>query len=168
MAGCIVTWLIKLGDWIRDLTAAGQRRAISELLEFQTKSAWVLTGWRGGAIPASELAEGDLVVVYPGEMIPVDGEIIDGHATIDQKTITGEGLPVNRGSGRDGVCRHRDPRRPDHGTRAAGRLGDDRRPDRAPGRIRADRRHPDAEPCRALCRSPGDADARRSPPAPPR
>src|ERR1700722_9519030 len=42
MAGCIVTWLIKLGDWIRDLTAAGSKRAINELLEFQSKSAWVL------------------------------------------------------------------------------------------------------------------------------
>ena len=42
---------------------------------------------------------GDLVVVYPGEMIPVDGEIIEGLATIDQKTITGEGLPVTRGKG---------------------------------------------------------------------
>ena len=100
MAGCIVTWLIKLGDWIRDLTAAGQRRAISELLEFQTKIRLGLTRmawWQRS--PASELVEGDLVVVYPGEMIPVDGEIIDGHATIDQKTITGEGLPVNRGVG---------------------------------------------------------------------
>ena len=51
------------------------------------------------SIPAAELTAGDLVVVYPGEMIPVDGEIIDGHATIDQKTITGEGLPVSRGKG---------------------------------------------------------------------
>src|SRR6202008_1928405 len=99
MAGCIVTWLIKLGDWIRDLTAAGQKRAISELLEFQTKHAWVLRDGNVVQIPAAELAEGALVVVYPGEMIPVDGEIIDGHATIDQKTITGEGLPVNRGVG---------------------------------------------------------------------
>jgi cation transport ATPase len=41
LAGSIVTWLIKLGDWIRDLTAAGSRRAISELLEFQSKTAWV-------------------------------------------------------------------------------------------------------------------------------
>ena len=49
------------------------------------------------SIPATELKAGDLVVVYPGEMIPVDGEIVDGHATIDQKTITGEGLPVSRG-----------------------------------------------------------------------
>src|SRR6202012_2099479 len=99
MAGCIVTWLIKLGDWIRDLTAAGQRRAISELLEFQTKTAWVLVDGQVMSIPAAELKAGDLVVVYPGEMIPVDGEIVDGYATIDQKTITGEGLPVSRGKG---------------------------------------------------------------------
>jgi len=99
LAGCIVTWLIKLGDWIRDLTAAGQKRAISELLEFQTKTAWLLRDGEVVSVPASELKIDDLVVVYPGEMIPVDGEIIDGHATIDQKTITGEGLPVSRGRG---------------------------------------------------------------------
>jgi Cu2+-exporting ATPase len=99
MAGCIVTWLIKLGDWIRDLTAAGQKRAISELLEFQTKTAWLLRDGEVISIPATELKVDDLVIVYPGEMIPVDGEIIDGHATIDQKTITGEGLPVSRGKG---------------------------------------------------------------------
>src|SRR6201996_4484244 len=80
LAGCIVTWLIKLGDMIRDLTAAGQKRAISELLEFQTKHAWVLRDGNVVQIPAGELAEGDHVVVYTGEMIPVDGEIIDGHA----------------------------------------------------------------------------------------
>jgi len=99
LAGCIVTWLIKLGDWIRDLTAAGQRRAISELLEFQSKTAWVVRDGAVVSVPAVELAVGDLVVVYPGEMIPVDGEIVEGQATIDQKTITGEGLPVNRGKG---------------------------------------------------------------------
>ena len=99
LAGCIVTWLIKLGDWIRDLTAAGSRRAISELLEFQSKTAWVLLDDNVVSVPAADLKTGDLVVVYPGEMIPVDGEIIDGHATIDQKTITGEGLPVSRGKG---------------------------------------------------------------------
>ena len=99
MAGAIITWLIKLGDWIRDLTAAGSRRAISELLEFQARNAWVLRNGVATAIPASQLVIGDEVVVYPGEIIPVDGEIIDGHAMIDQKTITGEGLPVTRARG---------------------------------------------------------------------
>jgi heavy metal translocating P-type ATPase len=99
MAGAIVTWLIKLGDWIRDLTAAGQRKAMSELLEFQAKTAWVIREGVVTSIPASELAIGDTVVVYPGDMVSVDGEIIDGQAMIDQKTITGEGLPVMRGKG---------------------------------------------------------------------
>jgi Cu2+-exporting ATPase len=99
MAGAIVTWLIKLGDWIRDLTAAGSRRAISELLEFQAKSAWVIRDGVVTSIPATQLAIGDEVVIYPGEIIPIDGEIIDGHAMIDQKTITGEGLPVMRAAG---------------------------------------------------------------------
>jgi heavy metal translocating P-type ATPase len=99
MAGAIVTWLIKLGDWIRDLTAAGSRRAISELLEFQAKNAWVLRDGVVTTIPAGELSVGDKVVVYPGEIIPIDGEIIDGQAMIDQKTITGEGLPVTRAKG---------------------------------------------------------------------
>ncbi len=99
LAGSLVTWLIKLGDWIRDLTAAGSRRAIAGLLEFRSKSAWILRDGQITAVPAVEIVVGDLVVVYPGEMIPVDGEIIDGTASIDQKTITGEGLPVTRATG---------------------------------------------------------------------
>ena len=65
MAGAIVTWLIKLGDWIRDLTAAGTRRAISELLEFQTKTAWVIRDNVITQVPASELVAGDEVSARP-------------------------------------------------------------------------------------------------------
>jgi len=99
VTGGVVTWLIRLGDWIRDLTAAGSKRAVSELLEFRAKTAWVLREGEVVAIPAGELAAGDIVVIYPGEMIPVDGEIVHGQGMIDQKTITGEGLPVTRGPG---------------------------------------------------------------------
>ncbi len=96
VTGSLITWLIRLGDWIRDLTAAGSKRAASELLEFQSKSAWIVVDGVVVSIPAAELAEGQTVMVYPGEIIPVDGEILHGDATIDQKTITGEGLPVSR------------------------------------------------------------------------
>ncbi len=99
IAGSAITWLIRLGDWIRDLTADGSRRAASELLEFQARAAWVLQDGTVRSVPAAELAIDDCVVVYPGEMIPVDGEIIDGEALLDQKTITGEALPVLRGIG---------------------------------------------------------------------
>lgn len=99
LTGAIVTWLVRLGDWIRDLTAAGSKRAISDLLEFQTKTAWLLKDGQVVSIPASQVIPGNQVVVHPGEMIPVDGEVIDGIATVDQKTITGEGLPVTRRAG---------------------------------------------------------------------
>jgi heavy metal translocating P-type ATPase len=69
------------------------------LLEFQVKTAWVIRDGVVTSIPSGELAVGDEVVVYPGGMIPIDGEIIAGQALIDQKTITGEGLPVTRGKG---------------------------------------------------------------------
>ncbi len=99
LTGAIITWLIRLGDWIRDLTAAGSKRAISELLEFRQKTAWRLRDGVVAAVPASDLAIGDTVIVYHGEMILVDGEIIEGRGLIDQKTITGESLPVARGLG---------------------------------------------------------------------
>ena len=99
VAGGVIVWLIRLGDWIRDLTAAGSKRAVTELLEFRDKTAWIVKDGVVVAIPASELVAGDTIVVYPGEMIPVDGEIVHGHAMIDQKTITGEGLPVSRSVG---------------------------------------------------------------------
>jgi Cu2+-exporting ATPase len=99
VTGSIIVWLIRLGDWIRDLTAAGSKRAIGELLEFQSKMAWLVKDGAIVAVNARDLMVGDMVVIYPGEIVPVDGEVIEGSALIDQKTITGEGLPVLRGKG---------------------------------------------------------------------
>ena len=99
ITGAVITWLIRLGDWIRDLTAAGAKRAVGELLEFRQRRAWVERGGGIVSVPASELVVDDVVIVYHGEMIPVDGEIIEGRALIDQKTITGESLPVMRAPG---------------------------------------------------------------------
>jgi len=96
LTAAIIVWLVRPGDWIRDLTAARSKRAVSELLEFQKQMAWLLKGGVIHAIPASLLVAGDTVVAHSGEMIPVDGEILTGHGTIDQKTITGESLPVPR------------------------------------------------------------------------
>jgi Cu2+-exporting ATPase len=99
LAGAVITWVICLGDWIRDLTGAGSRRAMSDLLEFRAKTAWVLREGIIVPIPSSQLSIGDTIIVYPGEMIPADGEIIHGEASVDQKTITGESLPITRTKG---------------------------------------------------------------------
>ena len=74
-AGALITWLVKLGDWFRDLTMAGSKRAIGDLLEFQSKTAWIKIDGLVVSVPARALKVGDEVVVYPGEVIPVDGEI---------------------------------------------------------------------------------------------
>jgi heavy metal translocating P-type ATPase len=99
LTGGIIVWLIRLGDWIRDLTAAGSKRAIAQLMDFQTRTAWLLCDGQVVSVPALSLQEGDCIIVYPGEVIPVDGEILAGGAMIDQKTITGESLPVSRAQG---------------------------------------------------------------------
>lgn len=96
VTGGIIVWLIRLGDWIRDMTAAGSRKAIDELLEFQGKTAWRVIDGQVVAVPVHELVPGDLVQIHHGELIPVDGTIVKGRAMVDQKMITGESLPVTR------------------------------------------------------------------------
>jgi Cu2+-exporting ATPase len=96
IAGGIIVWLICLGDMIRDMTAAGSKKAVEELLEFKDKNAWLIVDGVIIQVKADEIKIDDLIVVYPGEMIPVDGEIQSGHALVEQKTITGESLPVEK------------------------------------------------------------------------
>lgn len=97
-AGGIV-WLVTLGDHIRDLTQARARRAIRGLLEYQQDLAWVVRGDTKVQIPVAALAVGDVVVVYTGSVIPVDGVVVDGEAVVDQQSLTGESVPVLRSSG---------------------------------------------------------------------
>ncbi|MDQ1472653.1 MAG: hypothetical protein QOJ99_4133 [Bryobacterales bacterium] len=95
----VMIMLIRLGNWIRELTAGRSKRAISELLDYQGRKAWLLRGDEVVRVAVTSLKPGDEVVIYPGELIPVDGEIQRGKATLDQKTITGESLPVKRSRG---------------------------------------------------------------------
>jgi Cu2+-exporting ATPase len=101
ITAAFITWMIALGDWIRDRTAARSKRAISSLLEFQTVFAWVVNGNEITRVPSRQVIAGQQVVVYPGEMIPVDGRIVDGQATVDQKVVTGESLPIDKSKGED-------------------------------------------------------------------
>lgn len=88
--------LVSLGNWIRDKTAARSKRAMKDLLEFQSRKGWLLRGSTVIEVPVASMAVGDTVIVYPGETIPVDGKVLRGVASVDQKTITGESLPVER------------------------------------------------------------------------
>jgi Cu2+-exporting ATPase len=91
-----MTWLIALGDAIRERTALRSKRAIEGMLSFQGQLCWVVKGKRKVHVSVSELRAGDCVVIYPGELIPVDGTVLKGVAMVDQKNITGESQPVER------------------------------------------------------------------------
>jgi Cu2+-exporting ATPase len=94
-----IVWLVALGDHIRDLTQARARRAIRDLLGYQRELAWVVRGDAKVEVPVGELAVGDVVVVYTGSLIPVDGVVTEGEAVVDQQSLTGESVPALKGPG---------------------------------------------------------------------
>ena len=92
----VVTALVVLGQAL-EVRAKGQTsQAIRKLLDLQAKTARVLRDGQEVEIPVEEVLVGDVVVVRPGEKIPVDGEIIEGRSAVDESMVTGESLPVDK------------------------------------------------------------------------
>src|SRR6201997_5039696 len=95
-----VLWLLNIGEYLQDLTLRRTRRAISELLRGTQDTAWirVTDGPQSGTevqVPIDTVKVGDEVVVHDHVAIPVDGEVVDGEAIVNQSAITGENLPVS-------------------------------------------------------------------------
>ncbi|MBW0013577.1 manganese-exporting P-type ATPase CtpC [Mycobacterium sp.] len=91
-----VLWLLNIGEYLQDLTLRRTRRAISELLRGSQDTAWIrLTGGDEVQVPIDSVEIGDEVIVHDHVAIPVDGEVVDGEAIVDQSAITGENLPVS-------------------------------------------------------------------------
>ena len=99
----VVVFFMRVGDYAEKFTAEGARRAVKELTALAPQTARVARfgdqGEEEVELPIAAVQIGDIVVVRPGELIPVDGEVLAGHATIDQATITGESVPVDAGPG---------------------------------------------------------------------
>ncbi|MBA2321186.1 MAG: copper-translocating P-type ATPase, partial [Deltaproteobacteria bacterium] len=100
VAAIIVT-LILLGKYLEDRAKTQANDAIRKLAGLQPKTARVERGGVEIEIPVEEVLVGDLVVVRPGERIPVDGRVSRGSSAVDESMITGESLPVLREVGDD-------------------------------------------------------------------
>jgi len=94
-----MVWFVNLADYIRDATVSHSQKAISEMLDFQEKRAWLVNKDSRKQIPINEVKKGDTLVVYPGEMVPVDGTVSSGFAMADQRALTGESKPVSKENG---------------------------------------------------------------------
>jgi P-type Cu+ transporter len=95
----VVVFFMRIGDYIERFTTERARRAVKELDTLAPQSARVIRDGVEVEVELQDVNPGEIVVVRPGEMIPVDGEVISGQATVDQATITGESMPVEAGPG---------------------------------------------------------------------
>lgn len=94
-AGVIIA-LIMLGKALESRSKGRTSEAIEKLMGMQPKEAIVLHGNEEIRIPIEEVEMGDVVLVKPGDRIPVDGEIIEGRSSVDESMLTGESLPVDK------------------------------------------------------------------------
>jgi heavy metal translocating P-type ATPase len=92
---CFMTLLISLGEYIREKTAQRCRKIVDDLLGLSGRNAWLVVGRKRICVSADEVKVGDNVVIYPGELVPVDGLITAGRGSVDQSKLTGESLPVD-------------------------------------------------------------------------
>ncbi|HEX5839692.1 MAG TPA: HAD-IC family P-type ATPase, partial [Anaerolineales bacterium] len=91
----IVAMFMRVGDYVEGFTTESARRSLKELSALAPQTARVEQMGLELELPISQVKIGDIVIVRPGEKIPVDGEILSGHAAIDTSTITGESMPVD-------------------------------------------------------------------------
>jgi Cu+-exporting ATPase len=94
-AGTILT-LITLGKYLESKSKGKTSEAISKLMDLSPKTATVLRDGQELEIPVEEVVVGDIVLVRPGQSIPVDGVIVSGGSAVDQSALTGESIPVEK------------------------------------------------------------------------
>jgi len=97
-AGVIIA-LIMLGKYLEIRSKGKTSEAIKKLVGLQPKTATVIQGGEEITIPIEEVEEGDIILVKPGEKIPVDGEVVEGHSSVDESMLTGESIPVEKNIG---------------------------------------------------------------------
>jgi heavy metal translocating P-type ATPase len=97
----VIVFFVLIAEVLEEFTVGKGRVAIKELLEFLPASAEVRRGNQTKVIPISDVQTGDVVVVRPGTRVPVDGSVMSGHSFVDQATITGESVPVEKIEGSD-------------------------------------------------------------------
>lgn len=98
-AAAIIITLILLGKYLEAVAKGKTSEAIKKLMGLQAKTARIIRNGTEEDIPIEEVEIGDVVVVRPGEKVPVDGKIIDGNSSIDESMLTGESLPVEKKPG---------------------------------------------------------------------
>ena len=95
----VIVFIMAVAGALESYTLDKTKKSIQSLLDFAPKMATLRKGGEEITVPVSEIETGDLVVVRPGERIPVDGVVIAGASSVNQAPITGESMPVEKAEG---------------------------------------------------------------------
>ncbi|MDW7652266.1 MAG: heavy metal translocating P-type ATPase [Bacillota bacterium] len=98
ISGMIMSFHL-LGRYLEAIARSKTSGAIKKLLELGAKTARVIIDGKETEVPIDRVEEGNLIIVRPGEKVPVDGEIVEGHTTIDESMVTGESIPAEKSVG---------------------------------------------------------------------
>jgi len=98
-SAAMILALITLGKYLETRSKGKTSEAITKLMDLAPKTALVERGGTEIEIPVEEVAVGDMVIVKPGQSIPVDGEIAEGSSAVDESALTGESIPVEKHPG---------------------------------------------------------------------
>src|SRR4030043_2161751 len=99
-----VLFIMLLGESLEGVTVGKARKAIASLIQLSPKMAWVRREDTEVQVPIEDVKPKEVVIVKPGERISVDGKIISGCASINQSTLTGESIPVEKEAGDKVYC----------------------------------------------------------------
>lgn len=94
--GATVVFLFSLGNTLQNRAIEKTRKSIRGLMNLAPPEAWVKQGQQLVRTPVEDIHIGDVIVIKPGEKIPLDGEVTRGHSVVNQAPITGESIPVEK------------------------------------------------------------------------
>jgi P-type Cu2+ transporter len=98
-AAVMLAVFLLFGHWMEMKARRGSSDSVRKLLDLAPQTATVERDSRQIEVPAAEVRVGDVVVLKPGDKVPVDGEVTDGSSSIDESMVTGESVPVEKGPG---------------------------------------------------------------------
>ena len=99
-----VIFIMLLGEFLEGVTVGKTRKAIASLIQLSPKTAWVRREDKEVQVPIEDVNPKEVVIVRPGERIPVDGKIISGCGSVNQSSLTGESIPVEKEVGDKVYC----------------------------------------------------------------
>ncbi len=96
LTAAVVSSIMVLGALIEEATAESARKSIQTLIKVSPKNATVVRGGESLTVPVEQVRVGDILMVKPGEQVPVDGVVLEGTSALDESAITGEAMPIEK------------------------------------------------------------------------